>query len=85
MLAPRALTPTVWTDCLFLDLHVPAAAIKDPSLKLPVVSWYYGGAYLFGGKDQFSDAIPFYNGMGLIQQSGGNVIYVSSNYRVVLG
>ncbi|KAL8899741.1 MAG: hypothetical protein Q9207_006038 [Kuettlingeria erythrocarpa] len=69
-------------DCLFLDLHVPAAAIKDPSMKLPVVSWFYGGAYIFGAKDQFSDAIPFYDGVGLLQQSGGNVIYVSSNYRL---
>ncbi|KAL8850387.1 MAG: hypothetical protein Q9221_004707 [Calogaya cf. arnoldii] len=69
-------------DCLFLDLRIPAAAIKDPSLKLPVISWFYGGAYIFGGKDQFSDAIPFYGGTGLVQQSGGNVIYVSSNYRL---
>ncbi|KAL8645980.1 MAG: hypothetical protein Q9226_007059 [Calogaya cf. arnoldii] len=69
-------------DCLFLDLRVPAAAIKDPSLKLPVISWFYGGAYIFGGKDQFSDAIPFYGGTGLVQQSGGNVIFVSSNYRL---
>ncbi|KAL8917021.1 MAG: hypothetical protein Q9208_008196 [Pyrenodesmia sp. 3 TL-2023] len=69
-------------DCLFLDLHVPAAAIKDPSLKLPVISWFYGGAYIFGAKDQFSAAIPFYDGMGLLQQSGGNAIFVSSNYRL---
>ncbi|KAL8941353.1 MAG: hypothetical protein Q9216_002292 [Gyalolechia sp. 2 TL-2023] len=69
-------------DCLFLDLHVPAAAIKDPSLKLPVISWFYGGAYIFGAKDQFSDAVPFYDGVGLLQQSGGNVIFVSSNYRL---
>ena len=71
-----------WIDCLFLDLRIPAAAIKDPSLKLPVISWFYGGAYIFGVKDLFSDAIPFYGGTGLVQQSGGNVIYVSSNYRV---
>ena len=54
--------PTDWIDCLFLDIRVPAAAIKDPSLKLPVVSWFYGGAYIFGAKDQFSDEIPFYGG-----------------------
>lgn len=74
--------PTNRIDCLFLDLHVPAAAIKDPSLKLPVISWFYGGAYIFGAKDQFSDAIPFYGGTGLVQESRGNVIFVSSNYRV---
>ncbi|KAL9098489.1 MAG: hypothetical protein Q9163_005858, partial [Psora crenata] len=69
-------------DCLFLDLRVPGKAIRDPSLKLPVVSWFYGGAYLFGAKDQFGSIIPFYDGIGLVQQSGGNVIFISSNYRV---
>ncbi|KAI4246096.1 MAG: hypothetical protein L6R42_009998, partial [Xanthoria sp. 1 TBL-2021] len=38
--------------------------------------------YIFGAKDQFSDAIPFYGGTGLVQQSGGNAIFVSSNYRL---
>lgn len=51
-------------------------------MKLPVISWFYGGAYIFGAKDQFGDVLPFYDGTGLIQQSGGNVIFVSSNYRV---
>ena len=69
-------------DCLFLDLYVPAAAVKNPSLKLPVVSWFYGGAYIFGGKDSYGDVVPFYDGTGVIQQSAGNVIFVTSNYRV---
>ncbi|KAL8717750.1 MAG: hypothetical protein Q9225_005036 [Loekoesia sp. 1 TL-2023] len=69
-------------DCLFLDLYVPAKAINNPSLRLPVISWYYGGAYIFGGKDQFDPLLPFYDGTGLLQQSGGNVIFVASNYRV---
>ena len=69
-------------DCLFLDLYVPAQAIKDPSMKLPVISWFFGGAYILGAKDQFGDILPLYQGTGLIQQSGGNVIFVSSNYRV---
>lgn len=69
-------------DCLFLDLYVPAAAVEDPSLKLPIVSWFYGGAYFFGGKDQFGDILPFYDGTGVLQESGGNIIFVASNYRV---
>ena len=69
-------------DCLFLDVYVPAAAVKDPSLKLPVVSWFFGGAYIFGGKDSYGHLVPFYDGTGLIQQSAGNVIFVASNYRV---
>ena len=51
-------------------------------MKLPVISWFYGGAYIFGGKDQFDPILPFYHGTGLIQESEGNVIFVSSNYRV---
>lgn len=69
-------------DCLFLDIYVPAAAVKNPSLKLPVVSWFFGGAYIFGGKDAYGHIIPFYDGTGVIQESEGNVIFVSSNYRV---
>ena len=69
-------------DCLFLDIYVPAAAVEDPSLKLPVVSWFYGGDYFFGGKDQFGDILPFYIGTGVLQESGGNIIFVASNYRV---
>lgn len=69
-------------DCLFLDVYVPAKAIDNPSLRLPVISWFYGGGYVFGGKDQFQPALPLYDGTGLLQQSEGNVIFVASNYRV---
>jgi hypothetical protein len=32
-------------DCLFLDLYVPGSAIREPrSSRLPVASWYFGGA-----------------------------------------
>ncbi|KAL8800938.1 MAG: hypothetical protein Q9182_004820 [Xanthomendoza sp. 2 TL-2023] len=69
-------------DCLFLDIYVPAKAINNPSLKLPVISWIYGGAFIFGAKDQAEPILPFYDGTGLLQQSGGNVIFVASNYRL---
>lgn len=69
-------------DCLFLDIYVPTKAVNNPSLKLPVISWFYGGAYIFGGKDSFDPVLPFYDGTGLIEQSQGNVIFVASNYRV---
>ncbi|KAL2036774.1 hypothetical protein N7G274_010498 [Stereocaulon virgatum] len=71
-------------DCLFLDVYVSAAAVRNPSLKLPVISWFYRGAYILGGKDQFGNVLPLYDGTGLIQQSGGNVTFVASNYRVYL-
>ncbi|KAL8967146.1 MAG: hypothetical protein Q9197_005593 [Variospora fuerteventurae] len=69
-------------DCLFLDIYVPAKAIANPSLRLPVISWFYGGAYRFGGKDQLEPLLPLYAGTGLLQQSEGNVLFVASNYRV---
>ncbi|KAL8836944.1 MAG: hypothetical protein Q9170_002705 [Blastenia crenularia] len=69
-------------DCLFLDVYVPAKAVTNPGLGLPVVSWFYGGAYIFGGKDQAEGVLPFYDGTGLIQESDGNVIFVASNYRL---
>jgi hypothetical protein len=32
-------------DCLFLDLYVPGAAVREPvGKRMPVASWYYGGA-----------------------------------------
>lgn len=71
-------------DCLFLDVYVPAKAVENPGLRLPVISWFYGGAYTFGAKDQFDPILPLYHGDGLIQESGGNVIFVASNYRVGL-
>ena len=74
--------PDASTDCLFLDGYVPTKAVQDPALKLPVISWFYGGAYIFGGKDSFEPLLPFYDGAGLIEESGGNVIFVASNYRV---
>lgn len=30
-------------DCLFLDLYVPAKALKG-EVKLPIINWIYGGA-----------------------------------------
>ena len=69
-------------DCLFLDVYVPGKAIRNPSLGLPVVVWIYGGAYIFGSKDNFEPLLPFYDGSGLIYESGGEIIFVTMNYRL---
>lgn len=45
-------------------------------VKLPIVNWIYGGAYILGAKD------GIYDGTGIIKNAGGNVIYVAGNYRV---
>ncbi|KAK1755691.1 putative esterase and lipase [Echria macrotheca] len=67
-------------DCLFLDVYVPAKALKNPSLKLPVVVWIYGGAYVFGSKDTLQPELPFYDGSGMM--SKGDMIFVAMNYRL---
>ncbi|KAH9907330.1 Alpha/Beta hydrolase protein [Xylariomycetidae sp. FL2044] len=69
-------------DCLFLDLYVPGKAIGNPSMKLPVVVYIYGGAYAFGSKDSLMPDLPFYDGTGLVAQSSNNMIFVTMNYRV---
>ncbi|CAK7219221.1 hypothetical protein SBRCBS47491_003772, partial [Sporothrix bragantina] len=70
-------------DCLFLDVYVPGKALKSPSTaKLPVVVWIYGGAFVLGSKDSDMPELPFYDGSGLISQSGGDMIFVTMNYRL---
>ncbi|MFI7586764.1 carboxylesterase/lipase family protein [Spongisporangium articulatum] len=62
--------PTSSEDCLYLDVRTPPQA---KSKNLPVMVWFYGGAYLLGSTDQY-DPTP------LVTQ--GNVIVVSVSYRV---
>ena len=69
-------------DCLFLDVYVPGKALKNPSLKLPVVVWIYGGGYVFGSKDSLQPELPFYDGSGMIGQSNNAMIFVAMNYRL---
>jgi carboxylesterase type B len=69
-------------DCLFLDVYVPAKALKNPSIKLPVVVYIYGGGYVLGSKDTYQPLLPFYDGSGLMGQSGNNMIFVTLNYRL---
>ncbi|KAK4190954.1 putative esterase and lipase [Podospora australis] len=69
-------------DCLFLDVYVPGKALQDPTKKLPVVVWIYGGAFLFGSKDTMTPDLPFYDGSGIVGQSNNNLIFVTINYRL---
>jgi len=70
----QAYSPT-WLseDCLFVNVWAPAHATPDS--KLPV--WFYiqGGGYI-------SNANGNYNGTKVVQESGGNIIFVNFNYRV---
>ncbi|KAK4232578.1 putative esterase and lipase [Podospora fimiseda] len=69
-------------DCLFLDVYVPSKVLNNPSAKLPVAVWIYGGAFIFGSKDVFAPDLPFYDGSGIIGQSNNNMIFVALNYRM---
>jgi carboxylesterase type B len=63
-------------DCLFLDVYVPAKALKSPeTTKLPVIVWIFGGGYIFGSKELVEMT-------GVVKSSGGNAIVVSGNYRL---
>ncbi|KAL1387620.1 Alpha/Beta hydrolase protein [Phyllosticta capitalensis] len=59
-------------DCLYLDVFVPAAGIKDPNSRIPVIHYFYGGGYVYGEKN-------VYGGTNFIETGG--VVYVVSNYR----
>ncbi|KAM3503180.1 hypothetical protein MY11210_008817 [Beauveria gryllotalpidicola] len=65
-------------DCLFLDVYVPEGVAPDD--KVPVLQWFTGSAYSFGGKEYFI------NPMGLlhrIKAAGmGTFIFVANNYRL---
>ncbi|OJD31316.1 triacylglycerol lipase [Diplodia corticola] len=69
-------SPSVTTtseDCLFLDVYAPSGATRDS--QLPVYFYIQGGG--FNGNSNAN-----YNGKGLIQASGGEIIVVTFNYRV---
>lgn len=70
-------------DCLFLDIYVPAASLQPNAEKLPVIVWFYGGAYAFGSKLQFgTDEVPFYTGQGILEAANNRAIFVTGNYRL---
>jgi para-nitrobenzyl esterase len=64
-------SPKMSEDCLNLNVWTPA---KSAGAKLPVMVWFYGGAYAEGG-----GSMPFANGAHLAEKG---VIVVSLNYRV---
>jgi len=64
-------SPAISEDCLNLNVWTPA---KSAGEKLPVMVWFYGGAYNEGG-----GSMPFADGTKLAQKG---VIVISLNYRV---
>ncbi|KAJ5355803.1 Carboxylesterase type B [Penicillium concentricum] len=69
----RAVPEGTSEDCLFLDIYAPTTAEK--SKKLPVYFFIQGGGFA-------GNANANYNGTGLINASGNNMVVVTFNYRV---
>eukprot|EP00041_Stephanoeca_diplocostata_P014994 m.283728 g.283728 ORF g.283728 m.283728 type:complete len:574 (-) comp19883_c0_seq1:365-2086(-) len=63
-------------DCLYMNIYVPSDGTNFNATKLPVFMWLYGGAYVFGDKDE----LGFYDGKNLA--TSRNVVVVEPNYRV---
>lgn len=59
-------------DCLLLDVLVPQ---QPASSRLPVIVQIHGGGYAGGNSES-------YPGYALVNQSQGNLIYVSIQYRL---
>jgi acetylcholinesterase len=59
-------------DCLYINVWAPATATPDS--KLPV--WFYiqGGGYI-------ANSNANYNGTKVVEESGGNIVFVNFNYR----
>ena len=48
-----------------------------------MVVWFYGGAYVFGSKNEFDiSKIPLYSGQGLLKATPDPLIFVAGNYRL---
>lgn len=67
-------------DCLYIDVYTPQCTETDSRATsegygLSVMIWIQGGAFV----EQYN---PNYNGTGIVEASGGNVIVVTFNYRV---
>ena len=72
-------------DCLFLDTYVPKSGLVKNAKPLPVIVWFYGGAYWFGSKapgGALNISYPLYDGTGILRSAPGQVIFVAANYRV---
>jgi para-nitrobenzyl esterase len=64
-------SPVQSEDCLNLSVWTPSA---DPAAKLPVMVWFYGGAFVAG-----SNSVPAYDGARLAARGA---VVVGVNYRL---
>lgn len=64
-------SPPMSEDCLYLNVWTPADSASD---RLPVMVWFYGGAWTEG-----AGSVPLYDGTAL---AGKGVVVVTMNYRL---
>ena len=77
------LETTFSEDCLFLDIYVPLAALSAAPNSVPVVVWFYGGAFVYGSKSEFDiTTFPLYSGDGPLGAAKEPLIFVAGNYRL---
>ncbi|OAA51225.1 Carboxylesterase, type B [Beauveria brongniartii RCEF 3172] len=61
-------------DCLFLDVYVPEGVAPDD--RVPVLQWFAGSAYSFGGKEQFINPMGLFDRIkaaGMDQEMDANI------------
>lgn len=71
-------------DCLFLDIYAPASNFDGsgkPIKQLPVIVWFYGGAYAFGSKN-LGGGLPLYTGQSMLAAQDYQAVFVAGNYRL---
>ncbi len=84
LLVPRADAPAPSEDCLFLDIYAPYENFDgngNPIKQLPVIVWFYGGAYAFGNKD-LGGGLPLYTGQSMLTAQNYEAVFVVGNYRM---
>lgn len=73
-------------DCLFLDIYVPASVLENKLIaSVPVIAWFYDGAYVSRSKLGSSPNNALYSGAGPINAAkrfGRDVIFVAGNHRL---
>ena len=80
--------PNQTEDCLFLDIYLPTSLFANgttPSASVPVVVWFYGGAFVEGSKEGPDPNNPLYTDVGAVNAAkalGEDVVFVAGNYRV---
>ncbi|KOS18396.1 Lipase 1 [Escovopsis weberi] len=66
-------------DCLLLDIYAPVDAFKPGAKPLPVIVWFFGGAFAYGSKN-FGG--PLCSGQSILKAPGYKAIFIVGNYRV---